>query len=91
MQKLANKEWDYEELYHQYNFCGADPDDAQGLLKGFKGLEFIGQFDLQKNPIRLFDQELVKVVYYRTLADAPFQFGFYYNRKGKLVVINFEP
>jgi D-alanyl-D-alanine carboxypeptidase len=91
MQKLANKEWDYKQLYHQYNVCGADPDDVQGILRGYKGLEYIEQLDLETHPIRLFDQELTKVVYYKTQTDKPFYFGFYYNRKGKLAVINFEP
>ncbi len=91
MQKLANKEWNYKQLYHQYNVCGADPDDVQGILKGFKGLEYVDQLDLQSHPIRLFGQELTKVIYYKTITDKPFHFGFYYNHKGKLVVINFEP
>jgi CubicO group peptidase (beta-lactamase class C family) len=91
MQKLANKEWNYKQLYHQYNVCGADPDDLQGILNGFKGLQYLDQLDLKKHPVTLFDQELTKVIYYKAMTDKPFYFGFYYNRKGRLVVINYEP
>ena len=91
MQKLANKEWNYKQLYHQYNVCGADPDDIQAILTGFNGLQYIDQVNMKNNPIRLFDEELTKVIYYKTVTDKSFYFGFYYNRKGKLVVINYEP
>lgn len=91
MQRLANKEWNYEQFYRHYNFCGADPNDLEGILKDFKGLEYIDSLDLRAHPINLYGKKLTKAVSYKLIGGGPFCFAFYYTSEGKLAAINFEP
>jgi len=88
--KLAHNFYLRGDLYKMVNFSGYDTDDLADLLKGFTSLQYIEKIDLASKPLKLYDKEINKIYYYKTIADKTTYWSFYMTSTNELISVNLE-
>ena len=87
---LSVKKFSMGKLYQQVNVSGFDSNELSELLKGFKGVEFIGAKARASDPVRIYGSNIHEILYYKVTADNTTYWSLAYDDKGTLISVNLE-
>lgn len=90
MKNVSQQAWNFTELYRQANFTGFTPEELKDFLKGFKNLIYIDSENINAQPLLIYNEKIIKIIYYKAEGSFPSYWSFAYNDKGKLTIINRE-
>ncbi len=86
--EFSFKKFDRQQLYAQLNISGFDPEGLEEMLKGYKGVQFVGM--LNPKALNLYGSNIKKVMYYKIISTNPTYWSITLNASGKLVSANLE-